>query len=257
MWWDRSELAEIYLSPHCIGMVSRRAGAANWAETQGVEEGLEGLAQALRQAPLQSCGRLRVWLGSALARPLILSATSGARNREEAKGLATMLAPEATGFDEPVRVWASAWRVNHGGLAVVMPQSLWAALNKVVEQERDRRRRVRSKDVARSLELVSVRPWWNHAIDAVIADSAREANRIGWSFAEDGGVVHGIVDKGQPIEAGFDLLGAHDADGALLRRRLQVNWEAVAAARHLEFVRDGGTTPVSLGSWRDSSGSRA
>src|SRR5437762_627746 len=139
VWWDRSELADVYLSPRCIGMVSRRAGAANWIETQGVDDGLERLAQALHQAPLQSCGRIRVWLGSALARPLILSATSGARNREEAKGLATMLAPDATGFDEPVRVWASAWRVNRGGLAVVMPQSLWMALNRVVELERDGR----------------------------------------------------------------------------------------------------------------------
>ncbi len=257
MWWDRSELAEIYLSPRCIGMVSRRAGVASWTETQGLEEGLEGLAKAMRQPPLQSCGRVRVWLGSALARPLTLSATSGARSREEAKGLATMLAADATGFDEPVRVWTNAWRVNRGGLAVVMPQSLWAALNKLVEQERDSRRRVRSKDVARSLELTSVRPWWNHAIDAVIADSTRDATRIGWSFAQDGGVVHGIVDKGQPIEAGFDLLGTHDADGSLLRRRLQVNWDAVAASRHLEFVRDGDTAPAALGAWRELSGSRA
>jgi len=257
VWWDRSELTEVYLSSHCIGMVSGHTGAASWIETQDVDDGLERLAQALRQVPLVSCGRLRVWLASALARPLILSATSGARNREEAKGLAAMLAPDATGFDEPVRVWASAWRVNRGGLAVVMPQSLWTALNKAVEQVRENRRRVRRQDAARSLELVSVRPWWNHAIDAVIADSARDANRIGWSFAEGGGVVHGIVDKGQPIEAGFDLLGAHDADGSLLRRRLQVNWNGVATSRHLEFARDGGSAPASLGGWHDLSGSRA
>ena len=257
MWWDRSELAEVYLAPRCIGLASRRAGASSWIETQGVDDGLARLAEALRQAPLQSCGRLRVWLASALARPLILSAASGARNRDEAKGLATMLVPDATGFDEPVRVWANAWRVNRGGLAVAMPAGLWTALHGVVDQARDERGRARRQDVARSLELTSVRPWWNHAIDAVIADSARDASRIGWSLAEGRGVVHGIVDKGRPVEAGFDLLGAHDVDGLLLRRRLQVNWDTVAASRHLDFTRDGGAMSELLGGWRESSGSRA
>jgi hypothetical protein len=256
VWWDRSELAEVYLSSRSIGMVSSRATVPSWKETQDINDGLERVAEALQQEPLQSCGRVRVWLASALARPLILSATSGARNREEAKSLTMMLSPDATGFEEPVRVWAGAWRGNRCGLAVVMPQSLWAALNMVVQQERDNRRRARSKDGARSLDLVSVRPWWNHAIDAVIADSARDTSRIGWSFAQDGGVVHGIVDSGQPTEAGFDLLGTHDADGSLLRRRLQVNWNAVASVRHMEFERGGRTDPASLGGWRESSGIR-
>lgn len=256
MWWDRSELTETYLSTRCIGIANRSAGAPNWIETQGVEDGLGRLAQALRQEPLRSSGRLRIWLGAALARPLILSATSGARNREEAKQLATMLAPDATGFDEPVRVWANAWRINRSGMAVAMSQRLWSTLSKFVEDEQNDRRRLRQKDAAPSLELVSVRPWWNHTIDAVIADSARDASRIGWSFSQDGGVVHGIVDEGQPVEAGFDVLGSHDVDGSLLRRRLQVNWDKVAEARHLEFVRDGGTTLTALGGWRESSGSR-
>ncbi len=257
MWWARSELVEIYLSPSSIGLASGRAGAANWIDVQGIDDALANLAEALTQPPLRSCGRVRIWLASTLARPLMLSAASGARNRDEAEGLAAMLAADATGFDEPVRVWADAWRVSRGGMAVVMPERIWAALQGVIDQERGQRARTRGNEVARSLELISVRPWWNYAIDAVIAESTRDASRIGWSLAEDGGVVHGIVDKGESVEAGFDLLGAHDADGALLRRRLMVNWEGVDVSQHLEFVRDGGSMKALLGGWCESVGSRA
>ncbi len=261
MWWDRSELAEVYLSPTCIGLASRRADSASWIETDGLDDGIARLAEALMQDPLQSCGRVRVWLGSALARPLLLSANSGARNRGEAKGLATMLAPDATGLDGPVRVWANAWRRNRGGLVVVMPESVWTALHGAIDQVRTERARARHKDAARSIELVSVRPWWNQAMDAVIEDSGKEDSCIGWSLTEGSGVVHGIVDKGTPVEAGFDLLGEHDVDGALLRRRLQVNWNATTASRHLEFARHGvgigASMSASLGCWLTLDGGHA
>lgn len=252
MWWDRSELADVYLSPTRIGLASGSVSVTSWIETQDVDDGMARLAQALSQAPLQSCGRVRVWLASALARPLMLSAASGARNRQEAKSLATMLAPDATGFDEPVRVWANAWRMNRGGLAVVMPDLVWTGLHRIVEQALDERRQARRKEAARSLELVSVRPWWNQVLDAVLAESVGEANRVGWSLSEGGGVVHGIVDNGSLVDAGFDLLGAHDADGALLRRRLEVNWNAGGASRHFDFARAGDGTPAALGCWRES-----
>ncbi len=257
MWWARSELAEVYLSQSCIGLASGRAGAARWIDVRNLDEALARLAEALTQSPLQSCEHVRIWLASTLARPLMLSAASGARNRDEAKGLAAMLAADATGFDEPLRVWANAWRMNRGGMTVVTPERIWAALNGVIDQERKRRDRTRSKEVARTLELTSVRPWWNHVIDAVIAESSRDASRIGWSLAENGGVVHGIVDKGESVEAGFDLLGAHDTDGALLRRRLMINWEGLGLSRHLEFAPDGESTKALLGGWREAPGSRA
>ena len=251
MWWDRSELVDVYLSPTCIGFASGSVSVTSWIETQDLDDGMARLAQALSQAPLQSCGRVRVWLASALARPLMLSPTSGARNRQEAKSLATMLAPDATGFDEPVRVWANAWRANRGGLAVVMSDRIWAALHHAADQARDKRRQGRHTEVARSLELVSVRPWWNQVLDVVLAESLGKATRIGWSLSEGRGVVHGIVDNGNPVEAGFDLLGAHDADGALLRRRLEVNWNAGGASKHFDFSRTGNDSVAALGCWRE------
>ncbi len=257
MWWDRSELAEVYLSPTCVGLANRRMDSASWIETDGLDDGIARLAGALAHAPLQFCGRVRVWLGSALARPLMLSAASGARNREEARGLATLLAPDATGLDGAVRVWVNAWQPNRGGLAVAMPENVWTALHGAIDQALIERARARHKDAARSLELVSVRPWWNQAMDAVIEDSGKEGSCIGWSLTEGSGVVHGIVDKGTPVEAGFDLLGEHDVDGALLRRRLQVNWNATTASRHLEFARHGNGARASLGCWRASGGYHA
>jgi hypothetical protein len=252
VWWDRSELLDVYLAPTFIGLASRRVEAVSWTETDGLDDAIGRLAGALAGAPWQSCGRVRVWLGSVLARPLMLSAASGARNRREAKGLAAMLAPDATGVDGAVRVWANAWRANRGGLAVVMPDSVWTALDDAIEQVRTERARTRHKDVARALELVSVRPWWNQVMDAVIEDSVRDGNCIGWSLTEGRGVVHGIVDRGKPVEAGFDLLGEHDVDGSLLRRRLQVNWDSTTASRHLEFDRRGHCVDSALGGWRTS-----
>ncbi|MET0384106.1 MAG: hypothetical protein ABW032_11850 [Burkholderiaceae bacterium] len=180
-----------------------------------------------------------------------------------------MLAAEATGIDGPVRVWADAWRASRGGLAVVMADDLWNELQLVVARARggrrsdpsgrrgDKRREDKRRgEGPRPLRLVSVRPWWNQALDVMIAESLRSGERVGWSLAEGGGVVHGVVDNGWPVETGFDSPGRHDADGSLLRRRLQVRWEAAAAIRHLDFTREGGAAPGSLGGWREAAASR-
>jgi hypothetical protein len=257
VWWDRSELVDVYLAPTSIGLASRLVDEVSWIETAGLNDTITRLAGALTRAPWRSCGRVRVWLGSMLARPLMLPSASGARNREEAKGLAAMLAPDATGLDGPVRVWANAWKESRGGLAVVMPASVWTALGSAIDQTRTERARTRHEDVARSLELVSVRPWWNQVMDAAIEDSARDSRCIGWSLTEGRGVVHGIVDKGSPVEVGFDLLGEHDADGSLLRRRLQVNWDSTTESRHLEFDRRDHRGDASIGCWRALGGGYA
>jgi hypothetical protein len=249
--WVRSEQAEIYLSSDCVGLRSDRASVPDWVDVPDLDAGLARIADALTQVPMQSCGRVRIWLGSTLARPLMLTASAGARNRDEAKALAGMLAADATGFVEPVRVWANAWRPKRGGMAVVMPERVWTALNAAVDEARNQRAKVRGREISRSLELISVRPWWNQAVDAMLAESARDSNRIGWSLAEADGVVHGIVDNGEVVEAGFDAIGPHDADGSLLRRRLAVNWEGVGMARHLAFVRDGGNANLMPGGWRE------
>ncbi len=254
MWWDRSELAEVYFSETCIGLRRGLGDTATWIDAKGLEEGAAHLVDALTSGDLRSCGRIRVWLGAELARPLILSSGSGARTREEAKALATMQAPDVTGIDGPVRIWANAWRKGHGGLAVIMPDAAWATLHDAIDRVCAGRTGALHKDTARSLKLVSVRPWWNQVMDVVIEDSAKERAAMGWSLAEAGGVVHGIVNNGVPVEAGFDLLGAHDDDGSRLRRRLQVSWGAMASSQHLDLVRHGEGRPVAIGSWSPSSG---
>ncbi len=256
MWWDRSELAEVYFSETCIGLRHGLGDTATWIDANGLDDGVTHLVDALTSGDLRSCGRIRVWLGAELARPLILSSGSGARTREEAKALAMMQSPDVTGIDGPVHVWANAWRKGRGGLAVIMPDAAWMALHDAIDRVCAGRASTLHKDAARSLKLASVRPWWNQVMDVVIDDSIKEHAAMGWSLAEAGGVVHGIVDNGVPVEAGFDLLGAHDGDGTLLRRRLQVNWGAMASSQHLHFMRHGDGRAGAVGSWCPSGGER-
>jgi len=252
VWWDRSEWAEVYLAPTCVGLRGGGVAVATWIDTVDLNDAVSHLVDALARGDLRSCGRVRVWLGAELARPLILDAGSGARTRAEANALATMQAPDLTGLEGTIRVWVNGWRKDRGGLAVAMPENVWVVLQGMIEQAGTART---SQDgAAKSLKLISLRPWWNQVMDVVIADSAREGGAVGWSLTEDGCVVHGIVDNGVPLQAGFDVLDSRDAGGAKLRRRLQVNWNAIASSRHMELARQGEGVRASIGSWRPFAG---
>jgi hypothetical protein len=241
--WDRSDIAEAYLSPSCAGLVTARAPQARWFDTGNLSESCARLAEELSQTPFNGCRRLRVWLASALARPLIVPARSGARNVSEVKALVAMLAADATGLDGPVRTWLARWRADQAALAVVVTEREWTELQETLQTARRLRAESKGDNTSRRLELVSAKPWWNHALDEALSASGRDGSGFGWSLSERDGVVHGLVDGGRIIEAAFETRSVHDMDGALLRRRLEVGWDAKRPARHLVFSRGEGAAP--------------
>jgi rhodanese-related sulfurtransferase len=237
VWWDRSDVANVYWSPSWVGVVSPRAPRAQWRASASLEASGAILAEILSDAESCACGRVRVWLGATLARPLIVPGASGARSAKEAKALATMLANDATGLQGAVRTWLGPWRAGHPALAVALQETTWSELQRALQLASSLRSQKRLAGAARSLRLVSVRPWWNRSLDEALRDSERESGAFGWSLGEPDGVVHGLVEAGRVTEAGFDSHGLHDVDGALLRRRLEVGWNAEKPARHLDFSR--------------------
>jgi hypothetical protein len=240
VWWDRSEIAEIYLSPSCVGVASAASPVPRWIEAGDGVDALQAFERLLAEPPASACARVRVWLGSTWTRPLLVPADAGARDAREATALAAMLAADAVSFDGPVLTWSAPWRRGRDTLAVVLPLDLWNDLRRVVGIVDAARRELDKRGdptAARSLRLASVRPWWNQALDGVLADSGRATGRFGWSLVEPDGIVHGLVEDGALRQVGFDLPGAHDRGGALLRRRLEATWSAEGDPRHLDFSR--------------------
>ena len=255
MWWDRSEPLEIYLSQVAVGRGATPASAAQWVETSGLDDSLRHVAAWLEPAVAARTRRVRVWLSAALARPFIVPGTAGARTKHEAHALATAMAPDATGIDGEGRLWLDRWRLGEPTLGVAMPVDIWRELHDIVEA-RNAARTARSSAIG----IASVRPWWNLAFDAVLAESRGEAVRVGWSLCDGAGILHGVVERGSVVEIGFDRQGPHDPAGDLLRRRLQVNWGVNTAVRHLQFERAAagdGTRLLPIGAWRSLPGSTA
>ena len=260
MWWDRSEPLEVYLSDVTAGRGATATAPAQWVETSGLDDSLKHAAAWLDPAVAPGARRIRVWLCASLARPYLVPAASGARNKREARALATAMAPDPTGIDGEVRLWLDRWRPEASTLAVGIPVDVWRGLHDVVEARNSLQTKMPRRQRPPAVQIVSVRPWWNLPFDSLLAESRSEASRIGWSLTDDDGVLHGVVDRGSVVEIGFDRPGPHDPTGHLLRRRLQVNWGVTAAPRHLVFERHAGsaeTQPLPIGAWRDVSGSGA
>ena len=240
MWWDRSEPLEIYLSEREIGFAHAAFAPARWSDVVEVDESMERLRFVLSTDELLAVRRIRIWLSNGLARPFLVPATSGARNAREARTLAGAMAADATGLQGPLRLWNGRWRAGEPVLAAAMEQAHWQRLQDVVEQSnqahgllpRNRRPPVRA--------ITSVRPWWNLPFDDLLAQTRDDGTRVGWSLACEDGLVHGVIERGAPVEIGFDRPGAHDFGAAQLVRRLEVNWGSVDAIRHLRRARDAG-----------------
>jgi hypothetical protein len=79
--------------------------------------------EALKAHPLK-VNRLRLWLGGALARPFMLAAVAGVRDRSEALSMAQALAPQHTGLGAPCQVWLDEWRPERDCLAVAVERPL-------------------------------------------------------------------------------------------------------------------------------------
>lgn len=260
MWWDRSELLELYLSPGAIGRAATAVGAARWTQTSDLADSIRHLGSWLDDAAAPEVRRIRVWLSGSFAWPYLVPVASGARNRREVHALATAMARDATGIEGEVRLWLDRWHVDEPTLAVAIPADVWRMLHDMADARNAARRTMPRKQRLPAIKIASVRPWWNLPFDSLLTQSRGDANRVGWSLSDGDGVVHGVVDRGSVVEIGFDRPGLHDPTGSLLRRRLQVNWGAAAAGRHLHFERDAASPEMSalpIGAWRDMSGNLA
>ena len=260
MWWVRSEPLEVYLSDDVVGRGSASASPVQWMETSGLDDSLRHVAAWLDASAAPDVRRVRVWLSESLARPYLVPADSGARNTREARALATAMASDATGVDGDVRLWLDRWRVGESTLAVAMPTRVWEGVHDIIRARNASRTTAPRKGRAPAIEIASVRPWWNLPLDALLAESRRDASRIGWSLSHGDSVLHGVVDRGLVVDFGIDRAGPHDPTGSLLRRRLQVNWGVAAAARHLLFEQypsSADAQPLPIGAWRDAAGSEA
>ena len=220
MWWDRSEPLEFYLAPSLVG-----GGAdARWRACAGIDDALGELRRRVESQAGRV--RLRVRLGSTLARPWMLPADCGAKNAREAAALAAMLAQDVTGAAD-AKVWCAPWRAGRPTLATAVARATWDALAALADD-----RRVR---------LESVRPWWNAALDDALARSRERAPALGFTLGEADGLVSARVERGQVVDASFDAPKGHDPQWQSLRRRLAANWHELAAVEHLDFAAEGRT----------------
>jgi hypothetical protein len=260
VWWDRSEPLEVYLSESAVGRAATSTAPAHWVETSGLDVSLQHMATWLDAGGAPDVRRVRVWLSASLARPCLVSAASGARNKREAHALAAAMARDATGIDGEVRLWLDRWRPGESMLAVAIPAEVWNGLQDVVGARNALRAAMPRNLRSPAVELVSLRPWWNLPFDALIAESRSDASRVAWSLSEGAGILHGVIERGSVTEIGFDRPGLHDPTGVLLRRRLQVNWGVTSTAQHLLFERHASgseTPPLPIGAWRRVAGGGA
>lgn len=228
MLWVRSKAVEFYLSETLLGCKGLDGADERWAQAAGLDAAVAQLRVWITEsaAPV----RARVWLGSSLARPLIVGGDSGAKDPGEAKALASMRASEITGLSGDLKVWTGPWRSNRPTLAVAMPQAVLSLLTQMTDSPAGKRWRIDS-----------VRPWWNQVFDAVLDRSHAQSRTIAWTLAEPDGLVHGRVERGEATEGAYEAIKARDPDWALLRRRLTVSWGGVDEVEHFGFEQGGAT----------------
>ena len=221
MLWARSKPVEVYLGQTMVGCRGLDDLGDRWAEVAHFDDALTRLADWMSSsaAPM----RARVWLGSTLARPFVLAANCGARNAIEARELASTAAADLTGMSRELKVWLAPWGPGQTALAVAMEQHVLAALTAIA--------RTRG-----SLRVISVRPWWNQVLDAVVERSRTQSRSIGWTLAEPDGLAHGRIASGEVLEAAFEMRRAHDPDATIVRRRLAVGWGDVDGVEHFTFT---------------------
>ena len=235
MWWDRSEHLDAYLAPSLVGSGAGAASSGHWRACVGLEDALGELRRRIDDRPGRL--RLRIRLGSTLARPWMLPADCGARDAREVAALAAMLAQDVTG-ESDAKVWCAPWRPGRPTLSAAVGGSAWRAIEAIAD--------------GRRVRLVSVRPWWNAALDDALARSREHAPAIGLTLREPDGLVSARVERGQVIEAAFESPKGHDPEWHLLRRRLAANWHELEAVEHADFAPEGAT-----GALRPAQGVRA
>lgn len=243
MWSVRSEPVEVSLSMRRWGVRAPGDAATQWSEVASIEDALHALEGALTELARASARSLpvRVWLGTALARPLIVPADSGARGVDDVEALARALARTECGFEGPVRVWCDRLTAGQNVVCAVVAEARLEALAHCVAAAAAGAAGPRATASLRRaawpwrgrLRLVSVRPWWNLVLDATLADARRTGRRVGWTFADDDGLVQGLVDGVRCEQLAFADVAATPERRAAQRLRTQVGWGAVDAVEHL------------------------
>jgi len=224
VWSVRSRRVEVYLGETLVGWRVAGEAAARWETTASVEEGLALMARWGAEDAMKK--RLRVWLGSSLARPWVLAVDAGARSSAEARALATATARDMTGWNDAT-VWVEPWRAGRPTACVAVPNKVKTALI--------------AKDSSTSGAVVrveSLRPWWNRMLDDILPRTRAERSGWGWSLAEPDGLVCGTVREGKLDEVRFESRKTHDLQWTLLRKRLSVTWAEMGGIDHRRFVRD-------------------
>lgn len=222
MLWVRSKAVEAYLGETLVGCSGLDGVVARWATVPDLDAGVAQLRAWALSAELPI--RARIWLGSSLARPLVLASNCGARNSREASELASLTAGEVTGLLGELKVWSAPWRDGRPTMAVAIRRELLTALQSPGPSLNARRFRVDS-----------VRPWWNQICDPVLSRSRTQSRAIGWSLAEPDGLVHGRIEGGEVVEAAYEAPKARDPDWTLLRRRLTIGWAGADDVEHFDF----------------------
>ncbi len=248
MWWARTKSLEVYLAEGQLGVLGRGELDPSWSFSHDSAGSLEMLAKHMQSCKQDAAWQVRIWLSATLARPFLLPAGSGVRNRREALVVAGALAADATNLTGATRTWLGHWRAGSPTLGVGIGQDLWEQIQTVFRETNANRAH------RHAIKMISVRPWWNLAFDHAVEESKAEAGAMAWTLSEDGGLLHWVLENGQLSSIGYDNPGMHDASAEMLKRRLQVGWVGVSMTKHVFFKRiasEGRSASHVIGDWSD------
>lgn len=153
MWSAGSETVDVYLASGRVG-ISDASESPAWTLFQ-VPVDDPGLLAGEVASAAHGRRKVRLWLSGELARPFLFGPVAGLRRWAEVERVLEAAAPDATGLDGPCKVWIDGDPTRQACVAVAVPAALVEALAAARREKR--------------LAVVSVRPWWSVALNAVLA----------------------------------------------------------------------------------------
>lgn len=155
MWWAGSEV-QVYVTPGRAAVRLPGEAAPLSLEAGDASQAITAAFEAVK-AHSSKARRVRLWLAGSLARPFMLAAVAGLRDRAEALNMAQAQAPQQTGLNTPCEVWLDAWQPERDCLAVAVEGSLLA----LATGEADRC----------GLRLCAISPAWNAVLTQALSES--------------------------------------------------------------------------------------
>ena len=146
---------DVYLSRDEVACED--ASGAGWHHTGG---SLDACLDALI-AHLGAIGaprRVRLWLGAALCRPVLIPAIAGARSRQERTRMFEAMAVAESGLTAPCRIGTSGPGQKAATFAVVVEEDVLAVIERRLSGGR--------------LRALSIRPWWDHVLASALRSNA-------------------------------------------------------------------------------------